>query len=158
MKAIAPRRPRRPRSTTSEFYIDTKQFHTEILDYYTTPEGDAPSESLGLKVITLARKLGSSHKFQGYHFREEMESEAIGKMLQALLRRKYDPKFAHPFAYFTRIAMNAFVGRINKEKTESEGLKRFQDFMYRGQEDSDSGWENVRRARHSTDEEFFNHD
>lgn len=150
------RRPRRSKAT-DEFYINTKEFHNEIVEYYQTEFGSTPSAALGRKLLILSKKLGNSHKFQGYPFREEMESSAVEKMLQALLKRKYDPQFLHPFAYFTRIAMNAFVGCINKEKSESDGLRKYQEHMYSGTEDVDSGWDNVKRSHAAHQEEdFFN--
>jgi DNA-directed RNA polymerase specialized sigma24 family protein len=53
-----------------------------------------------------------------YTYRDEMVADAIENCVSAA--HSFDPdKSNNPFAYFTQIAWNAFIRRIQKEKKQS---------------------------------------
>ena len=104
----------KPLASKERFYVEPKEFDSEIVNYYNT---DVISDNLAQMISKIAHKLSYASNFVNYTYREEMVGDGIVRMFKALISKKYDrEKGTNPFSYFTRIAFNAFRNRIKKEK------------------------------------------
>lgn len=74
-------------------------------------------EYIGECFTLICNKLSMKPQFSGYSWRDEMISDGITNCIMAV--DNFDPKFENPFAYFTMIAWNAFIRRIQREKTQT---------------------------------------
>lgn len=77
-----------------------------------------PSD-IGHSILLICTNLIKKPNFSGYssQYREEMVSDAMMDCVAAV--DNFDPeKTNNPFAYFTQIAWNAFIRRIQKEKKQ----------------------------------------
>jgi len=75
---------------------------------------------IGECIMHIATNLSGKINFVMYSFREELVGDAIEKMVEAVHLHKYDPNLSkNPFAYFTQIAWNCFLQRIQKERIEA---------------------------------------
>jgi hypothetical protein len=75
-------------------------------------------EYIGECVYLICNKLSLKPQFSGYTWRDEMVSDGIENCIVAM--DNFDPKKSdNPFAYFTMIAWNAFIRRIQKEKKQT---------------------------------------
>ena len=73
---------------------------------------------VGKCFMLICNKLSTKPNFMNYSYRDEMISDAIENCVIAA--HSFDPeKSTNPFAYFTQIAWNAFIRRIQKEKKQS---------------------------------------
>lgn len=106
-------------------YIDNAVMYEELKKYKTlyrkAKKENLPlpkvSAYLGECFLLIAKNLASSHKFNGYPFREEMEGDAVENSL--LYLHNFDEKnYTNPLAYFTQISWYAFLRRIYKEKKQ----------------------------------------
>ncbi len=119
------RRKGKPPTDKANFYVDPKEFDNEIVVYYDTGN---MSDNLALMVSKISNKLSYAPNFLNYTFREEMVGDGIIRMFKALMTKKYDRvKGTNPFAYFTRIAFNAFRNRIKKEKRMRDAHQKYQE-------------------------------
>lgn len=108
-----------------KFYVQPKEFHAEIERYY---ESGVITDDVALMISKIANKLSYAPNFINYSYREEFIGDAIVRMFKALVAKKYDPvNHSNPFAYFTRIAYNAFINRIKKEKYMHETHQKYQE-------------------------------
>ena len=90
---------------TMQLYIEKVQIAKNIADQPRIPE--YIGECIYLKP-----------QFFGYTWRDEMVSDGIENCIIAI--NNFDPsKSNNPFAYFTMIAWNAFIRRIQKEKKQT---------------------------------------
>ena len=74
---------------------------------------------IGNAITLICTNLIKKPNFSGYssQYREEMVSDAMMDCVAAI--DNFDPdKTNNPFAYFTQIAWNAFIRRIQKEKKQ----------------------------------------
>lgn len=109
----------------AKFYVDPKEFDTQILSYY---ESGVLSNELAEMVSKIAHKLSYAPNFINYSYREEMVGDGIIRMFKALISKKYNhTKGTNPFSYFTRIAFNAFRNRIKKEKHIHETHEKYKN-------------------------------
>ena len=68
--------------------------------------------------LMICNKLSTKPNFMGYSYRDDMIADAIENCVIAA--HSFDPdKSSNPFAYFTQIAWNAFIRRIQKEKKQT---------------------------------------
>jgi len=73
---------------------------------------------VGVCFMLICNKLSTKPNFMGYSYRDEMIADAIENCVAAA--HSFDPeKSNNPFAYFTQIAWNAFLRRIQKEKKQA---------------------------------------
>jgi hypothetical protein len=108
-----------------KFYVDPKEFDSEIMSYY---DSGIISNNLADMISKISHKLSYANNFINYSYREEMVGDGIVRMMKALLSKKYDrEKGTNPFSYFTRIAFNAFRNRIKKEKHIHETHEKYQE-------------------------------
>jgi hypothetical protein len=76
-------------------------------------------DDIGKAIVLISSNLIKKPNFSGYssQYREEMVSDAMMDCVAAI--DNFDPdKTNNPFAYFTQIAWNAFIRRIQKEKKQ----------------------------------------
>jgi DNA-directed RNA polymerase specialized sigma24 family protein len=67
--------------------------------------------------MAICNKLSTKPNFIGYSFRDEMIADAVENCIASV--DGFNPeKSNNPFAYFTQIAWNAFIRRIQKEKKQ----------------------------------------
>jgi hypothetical protein len=67
--------------------------------------------------IMICNRLSNRPNFNNYTYKDEMISDAIENCVMAA--HGFNPrKSRNPFAYFTQIAWNAFIRRIDKEKKQ----------------------------------------
>jgi hypothetical protein len=111
-------------------YVNSKVFRQQLEEYY---DSDKMTDELAVNIVKIAEGLSYNFRFINYTrpWKEEMVGDATIKMYQALEKKSFrlDSDF-NPFSYFNRIAWNAFTNRINKEKTQHEGLNDYKEMMY----------------------------
>lgn len=96
------------------------RFKNEVAE--TVKNGKDPPripEDIGGSVMLICSNLSKKGNFSGYstQYKQEMISDAIVDCISAIAN--FDPdKTNNPFAYFTSIAWNAFIRRIQKEKKQ----------------------------------------
>ncbi len=76
-------------------------------------------DDIGGSIMLICNNLTKKGNFSGYsiQYKQEMISDAIVDCISAIAN--FDPdKTNNPFAYFTSIAWNAFIRRIQKEKKQ----------------------------------------
>lgn len=117
---------------TKRHYVNNKDFYQSIIDYrvklQSNPEARIP-EYIGLCIRNICERLSTKPNFVGYSFRDEMVSDGIENCIRAV--HLFDPnKTSNPFAYFTQIAWNAFIRRINQEKKEQYVKHKNVQHMY----------------------------
>ncbi len=110
-----------------DHYIEPEEFKNEILEYYKT--GIFSSE-VANSINKIANRLSFAPNFINYSWKEEMVGDAVIRMIEALISKKFDPKRGNPFSYFTKIAFHAFCNRIKKEKRLRETLTNYQNSIY----------------------------
>ena len=73
---------------------------------------------VGVCFMLICQKLSTKPNFMNYSYRDDMVADAIENCVAAA--HSFDPsKSNNAFAYFTQIAWNAFIRRIQKEKKQS---------------------------------------
>ena len=76
------------------------------------------SRYIGESLMMICNKLSNKFNFINYTYKDEMIADGIENCIAAV--DNFDPaKSNNPFAYFTQIAWNAFVRRIQKEKKQT---------------------------------------
>ena len=74
-------------------------------------------------IYRIATRLSYRPNFINYSFKEDMIGDGLENCIRYVDR--FNPeKSDNPFAYFTRIAYNAYIRRIKKEKKQSEIRKK----------------------------------
>lgn len=72
---------------------------------------------IGECFLLLATRIANKGNFIGYPYREEMISDAVLNCVMQI--RSFNPmKGNNPFAYFTRVILNAYMRRIKAEKRD----------------------------------------
>jgi hypothetical protein len=75
---------------------------------------------VGECIMKIAERLSTKFNFAQYPFREEMVLDAIEKMVESV--EKYDVGYSttnpNPLGYFTQVAWNQFIQRIQKEEKQ----------------------------------------
>jgi hypothetical protein len=118
------KKPKDKKEIKKHFYVDPKEFDSEITDFYNS---GIISDNLANMVSKISNKLSFARNFINYSYREEMVGDGIVRMMKALLAKKYDRNKANnPFSYFTKIAFNAFRNRIKKEKHMHDTHEKYQ--------------------------------
>lgn len=73
---------------------------------------------IGESIILICTNLAKKPNFSGYTYKQDMISDGIMDCISAVDNFNPD-KTNNPFAYFTQIAWNAFLRRIQKEKKQT---------------------------------------
>jgi hypothetical protein len=101
-----------------EHYVDKKAFYDDVVAYFNQPEPKVIPDSIGLAFMKIARKFASRGNFRNYTFNDEMTEDAVENMIYAL--KFFNPeKSNNPFGYFTKVALFAFLRRIQIEAKQS---------------------------------------
>jgi DNA-directed RNA polymerase specialized sigma subunit len=73
---------------------------------------------IGESILKICNNLAKKPNFSGYTYKQDMISDGIMDCISAV--DNFDPdRTNNPFAYFTQIAWNAFLRRIQKEKKQT---------------------------------------
>lgn len=107
-------------------YINNKTLYTAMIDYRNKLEEsikngeDKPiiPNYIAQSILLICNNLAVKPNFSGYSYKQDMISDAIVDCVAAV--DKFNPdKTNNPFAYFTQIAWNAFLRRLDKEKKQT---------------------------------------
>ena len=107
-------------------YINNKTFYEEMVKYKEACNAAKAEDRqlpqipryIGECLSQICKKLSTKPNFMNYSYREDMIGDGIENCVSAV--HNFDPsKSTNPFAYFTQIAWNAFVRRIQKEKKQT---------------------------------------
>ena len=150
-EVVVDEKPKRgKKADKTKFYVDPKEFDTQIMKYY---ESGVLSNELAEMVSKIAHKLSYAPNFINYSYREEMVGDGIIRMFKALMSKKYNhTKGTNPFSYFTRIAFNAFRNRIKKEKHIHETHEKYQNEFMMFSENYNNMVKNNRTKMYKKDE------
>lgn len=115
---IIKRRSTKARKTDRD-YVNGPAMHTAIKEWYESGKQEPPKEVIQA-ISQICERLSTKRNFRDYTYIDDMISEGKLACTIAVLEKKYDPyKYDNPFAYFTRIAFNAFVSVIKVEHKET---------------------------------------
>lgn len=107
-------------------YINNKTLYSAMIQYKTSIE-EAERQNLpkpkvsnyiGESILLICNNLAKKPNFSGYTYKQDMISDGIIDCISAVDNFNPD-KTNNPFAYFTQIAWNAFLRRIQKEKKQT---------------------------------------
>jgi DNA-directed RNA polymerase specialized sigma subunit len=107
-------------------YINNKTLYLAMIQYKNTVEEalkdgkEKPKvpEYIGQSILLISNNLAKKPNFSGYTYKQDMISDGIIDCIAAV--NNFNPdKTNNPFAYFTQIAWNAFLRRIQKEKKQT---------------------------------------
>lgn len=108
-------------------YVDNKQFTAKLIEFVKDRNDDDTitlrthdnGNYIGLCIMEICNNLAKKANFVNYTFKDEMIADAIENCVRASLNFNYE-KSNNAFGYFTQIAFNAFVRRIQKEQKQRE--------------------------------------
>lgn len=107
-------------------YINNKTLYGSMIHYKNEVaeakkndrEPPIVTKYIGESILKICSNLAKKPNFSGYTYKSDMISDAIMDCVAAV--DNFDPeKTNNPFAYFTQIAWNAFIRRIQKEKKQT---------------------------------------
>jgi hypothetical protein len=107
-------------------YINNKTLYSAIIQYKNSlieaAANDKPkpivTNYIGESILLICNNLAKKPNFSGYTYKQDMISDGIIDCVAAV--NNFNPdKTNNPFAYFTQIAWNAFIRRIQKEKKQT---------------------------------------
>jgi DNA-directed RNA polymerase specialized sigma24 family protein len=116
---------KRKKAEDKPHYVNAKEFEDALTKYY---DDGKITNYLGDSIQRIANGLSYAPNFINYSFKEDMVGDAILKMYQAILHKKFklNQGFS-PFGYFTTIAYHAFICRIKKEKKHHEVVEEYKE-------------------------------
>jgi DNA-directed RNA polymerase specialized sigma24 family protein len=118
-------RKKRVKSEDKPHYVNAKDFEDAIVKYY---GDDVITEYLADCIQKIAYGLSHAPNFANYSYISDMTGDAILKMYQAILHKKFKINQGYsPFGYFTTIAYHAFICRIKKEKKHHEAIEEYKE-------------------------------
>lgn len=103
-------------------YVNNVDFYNALVEFkMKTKESDdfvAIPRYIGACINEICKRLSTKANFVNYTYRDEMVGDAVENCVESI--HGFDPKKSNnPFAYFTRIAWNAMLRRIAKEKKQT---------------------------------------
>jgi hypothetical protein len=107
-------------------YVNNRDFFAALVEYKKLCKEaeeknvDLPKvpDYIGKCIMQIATRYATKPKFSGYSYKDEMIYDAIYSAIAYGVKAFNPEKTENPFAYFTQITHNAFIGRINKEQKE----------------------------------------
>lgn len=107
-------------------YINNKTLYLAMIQHKSSAEEakneekqkPKVSEYIGQSILLICNNLAKKPNFSGYTYKQDMISDGIIDCIAAVDNFNPD-KTNNPFAYFTQIAWNAFLRRIQKEKKQT---------------------------------------
>lgn len=108
-------------------YINNKTLYGSMIHYKNELKESRESRNIlepqvpkyiGESILLICNNLAKKPNFSGYTYKTDMIADAIVDCIAAV--DNFDPERTNnPFAYFTQIAWNAFIRRIQKEKKQT---------------------------------------
>jgi hypothetical protein len=107
-------------------YVNNKSFYEALKEYKAKrlaveAEGKRKPvvpDYIGICLIQICTRLSHRPNFINYSYRDDMVADGIENCIAAV--DNFDPdRYDNPFAFFTMIAWNAFIRRIDKEKKQA---------------------------------------
>jgi hypothetical protein len=116
---------KRKKAEDKPHYVNAKDFEDALIKYY---DDGIITNYLGDSIQKIAQGLSYAGNFINYSYKEDMVGDAVLKMYQAILHKKFklNQGFS-PFGYFTTIAYHAFICRIKKEKKHHEVVEEYKE-------------------------------
>ena len=106
-------------------YVNNADFYERIVEWK-APGDDKIPDDIAASIMMICKNLAKSGKFAGYSWIEAMVGDAILACIKFC--RNFDPeKSKNPFAFYTQIAYNSFLKRIQIEKQRLDGLAEYRD-------------------------------
>ena len=106
-------------------YVNNAEFYQRIVEWKESGEEKIP-EDIAATIMMICQNLAKSGKFAGYSWIEAMVGDAILSCIKFC--RNFDPnKSKNPFAFYTQIAYNSFLKRIQIEKQRLDCLAEYRD-------------------------------
>ncbi len=106
-------------------YVNNADFYNRIVEWKKSGDDKIP-EDIAATILAICQHLAKSGKFAGYSWIEAMVGDAILSCIKFC--RNFDPeKSKNPFAFYTQIAYNSFIKRIQMEKQRLDGLAEYRD-------------------------------
>jgi hypothetical protein len=111
---------------SKKHYVNNKALYEEMVKYKAAVrKADAEGvnkprvpDYVGVCLMKICERLSHRPNFINYSYRDDMIADAIENCVAAV--DNFDPdRYDNPFAFFTMIAWNAFIRRIDKEKKQS---------------------------------------
>jgi hypothetical protein len=104
-------------------YVNNADFYQRIVEWKATGDDKIPDD-IAATIMMICKNLAKSGKFAGYSWIEAMVGDAILACIKFC--RNFDPeKSKNPFAFYTQIAYNSFLKRIQIEKQRLDGLAEY---------------------------------
>lgn len=108
------RKPKRHYVNNADLYASLVAYRAMKLEKPKTPIPNYVGEC----IMLICEKLSLRPNFSGYSWREDMVGDAIENTVAAV--GSFNPaRSKNPFAYFTQVAWNAMIRRIQREKKQS---------------------------------------
>lgn len=108
-------------------YVNNADFYERLVEWKNSGEEKIP-EDIAATIMMICKNLAKSGKFAGYSWIEAMVGDAILSCVKFC--RNFDPeKSKNPFAFYTQIAYNAFLKRIQIEKQRLDGLAEYREHI-----------------------------
>ncbi len=119
---------KRKKAEDKPHYVNAREFEDALIKYY---DDGKLTNYLGEAIQKIASGLSYAPNFINYSFKEDMIGDAVLKMYQAILHKKFklNEGFS-PFGYFTTIAYHAFICRIKKEKKHHEVIEEYKERQF----------------------------
>ena len=106
-------------------YVNNADFYQRIVEWKATGDDKIPDD-IAATIMMICKNLAKSGKFAGYSWIEAMVGDAILACIKFC--RNFDPnKSKNPFAFYTQIAYNSFLKRIQIEKQRLDCLAEYRD-------------------------------
>lgn len=138
-------------------YVNNKTLYEEMIKYRdSVREAEAEGKRkpqipryVGECLLMICNKLSTKPNFMNYSYRDDMIADGIENCVASI--DNFDPdKSNNPFAYFTQIAWNAFIRRIQKEKKQSYiKHKNFENTFMMEMLEEDGGGVSIKRNESS---------
>lgn len=115
-----------PPKKKKRHYVNNKDLYAAMVTYKENVKKSVDEGSkkpiipdyIGMCFIMICTKLSTKPNFMNYSYKDDMVADGIENCIGSI--DNFDPtKSTNPFAYFTQIAWNAFIRRIQKEKKQS---------------------------------------
>lgn len=137
-------------------YVNNKTLYEEMVKYRNAVKSAAAEGKskpqipryIGECLLMICNKLSTKPNFMNYSYRDDMVADGIENCIGAI--DNFDPdKSTNPFAYFTQIAWNAFIRRIQKEKKQSYIKHKNFENMFMTEMIEEDGGVSMKRNEHS---------
>lgn len=108
-------------------YVNNKEFTASITAFVKAREEDETitlrlhekGDYIGHCIMEICKNLAKKANFVNYTYKDEMVEDGIENCIKSSSKFNYE-KSTNAFGYFTQIAFNAFIRRIQKEKKQAD--------------------------------------